>query len=749
MTTYHTLNPVPSAAAKDRHDNSENLDLLMLGPLLSYPDRLDVPRKSWRGMETEFSLDQTRRESEHDADQSRRESEFDADQTRRENEFDSAQTQRAEDFNVFLESSGYENPVDYAPGIVFTRPTQIVRYLGELYRAKDASLPFTTTVWATDSAKLLANGDATLRQDLLQTDKGAKLINYKRSALSVSTASLSRWLDGESVNLWELVEFVTVRPTGDPATWDWLPALNKWVEYVQTIPNYSRSLRIPKIAGGYGVSGTWLVPLSNIQVRQESDVRLTSTVRQKTICFAADLTQAPAASLFGVDYVVSKGVKTDGNGSAMTFSYAHGDGSDNDSTVRFNRVDTFTASGGVATNGPIDSFSVRQCRNWIVKDFEFSYSKEDNGFSVTTDWLTQIRGDWGTFGFGSVIDCTAHHNEDFGMTSFNASGARFINCRSWSNRSGYSYEDSYTTPHIKYFDGKFINCSAYNCNEEGFYIQANGVTVDDDCESYNIRGYVGDNTNGLKENGVVVAAADDVYIGGKHRKCGRSGVAIFNGAGVPMNVTIAGEYKDNDFIGIRARGISRLRIKPGTVVKSNGNVLVGGAYAASISVSNSGGADYLQGTGAFICESAQIENGGNGGIVVDYVSSVTIDDNAGADNCQSGAGNGIVVSNCNSLYARHNVMRTGGTNQLFGLVINSTVVVAHAWGNKAPGSVTAEVANSAATRRGINGDPTISIGAFTPSGAYPSEGSWTTAALGNALSTLVDSLQRAGVLNKN
>ncbi len=87
-------------------------------------------------------------------------------------------------------------------------------------------------------------------------------------------------------------------------------------------------------------------------------MKLTSTVRQCTILFAADLEQAPALTLFGVDYIVSRGVKIDGNASAMTFDYAHGDGSDNHSTVRFNRVDTFTARGGHATNGPIDSFSV-------------------------------------------------------------------------------------------------------------------------------------------------------------------------------------------------------------------------------------------------------------------------------------------------------------------------------------------------------------------------------------------------------
>ncbi len=84
------------------------------------------------------------------------------------------------------------------------------------------------------------------------------MVTHERSAMSRSPSSLSRWLDGDSVNLWELVDQVVHRPTEDPSTWDWLPALNKWVDNVKTMPNYSRSLRIPKIVGGYGVSSTFL-----------------------------------------------------------------------------------------------------------------------------------------------------------------------------------------------------------------------------------------------------------------------------------------------------------------------------------------------------------------------------------------------------------------------------------------------------------------------------------------------------------
>ena len=600
---------------------------------------------------------------------------------------------------------------------------------------------------------MTGSGSAISAGDLFSsTDpaKGAGMVGYTRSPMPDSPSGLSNYLDSSAVSIWEFESFITSKPNpADPSTWDWLPALNQWVAKVNSTPFYSRALHIPRIQGGIGISAQWLVNASNIAIYIESDIRLTSATRQKTILFAYDTGQAPAQTLSNIHVAWAKGCKVDGNGSAMSFPYAHGDGSDNDSTIRFNRVDTFTARGVLATNGPIDSFSVRQCRNWIVEDCEFSVSKEDNGFSVTTDWGTYVRGDWNTYGFGSVVNCKAHDNEDFGMTSFNCSGVYFINCRSWGNRGGYSYEDSGSVPNTKYFDGKFVACSAYNCVEQGFYIDGGGVTIDDDCESYNIRGFAGDNTNGLFENGVVVSAADDVYVGGKHRKNGRSGVAIFNGVGVQMNITVNGEYSSNDSIGIRARGISRLQIIPGTQVKLNGNISIGGSFNAGINVSNSGGAPYLDGTGAFICVGVIIENSGVNGIVVTNVSWVHIDEVVGAGNCLSGSGSGISVAVCNLLYARHNTMWTLTGNQLYGLVISASVVSAYSWGNKGNGSTLGDVSNASPSRKGIDSDAAFSIGAFTPSGAYPAEGFWTTVALGNALSTLADSLQRNGILNKD
>ncbi|WP_285435544.1 hypothetical protein [Pseudomonas sp. fls2-241-R2A-110] len=158
---YNTGNPVEpngSTDPRDLRDNAQILDKLVNSSNLTWLGRLGKAIKTWAGMT-----------AEHDAAQVQRRTEFAADQVEREVEFAADQAEREVEFQQFLISSGYETAVDYVAGISITRPTQVVRYAGELYRGKDASLPFTTTTWAADAPKLLAIGDAALRQELAST----------------------------------------------------------------------------------------------------------------------------------------------------------------------------------------------------------------------------------------------------------------------------------------------------------------------------------------------------------------------------------------------------------------------------------------------------------------------------------------------------------------------------------------------------------------------------------------------------
>lgn len=168
---YNTGNAIGSTSPKDLSDNARNLDLLVLGPLLSYPDRRGVNRLSWAGIEASFAAAQAQRNAEHNADQSRRESEF-----------DTAQLDRSDRFDTFIASSGYDVIGDYASQpVTFTERNQLMLKDGELWKPKaSVALPYVTTgVWASESAGFVSVGDAALRQELAASG-GSALVTHSQ-----------------------------------------------------------------------------------------------------------------------------------------------------------------------------------------------------------------------------------------------------------------------------------------------------------------------------------------------------------------------------------------------------------------------------------------------------------------------------------------------------------------------------------------------------------------------------------------
>lgn len=137
MTTYNTMNPVPSSDARDRYDNSENLDNFSNGPLDAYPDRFGVSRQSLQGIRN---------------------------------------------------ASQYVDLGPYAAGLVFTSRNQVFSYNpgtgAEFYSPGPAiTLPYTTTgAGAGEIANFRSVGDAILRSDLADSadpEEGAALVGYK------------------------------------------------------------------------------------------------------------------------------------------------------------------------------------------------------------------------------------------------------------------------------------------------------------------------------------------------------------------------------------------------------------------------------------------------------------------------------------------------------------------------------------------------------------------------------------------
>lgn len=240
MTIHATMNLVGSTNPKDLIDNAQNLDWLILGPLLGYPDRLGVNRLSWAGIEAAFAAAQAARASEYSSDKLARDTEFAEDQAERIAEFDADQDNRVVQFNAFMDASGYEPPIAYAAGILLDRTTKTVSYLGNEYRAKGSFIPFTTSNWATDAAKLKLIGDDSLRQDLANPadpSEGMGMLAFTRTALVDAVSSASRMLSAQKVNVWEYQHLVTSKPTMDPNTWNWTQPQLAAITECKKVPN--------------------------------------------------------------------------------------------------------------------------------------------------------------------------------------------------------------------------------------------------------------------------------------------------------------------------------------------------------------------------------------------------------------------------------------------------------------------------------------------------------------------------------
>ncbi|MEJ3576001.1 hypothetical protein WEU41_17310 [Pseudomonas fragi] len=261
---FNTGNPIGSTSPKDLSDNARNLDLLLLGDDPSYPDRKGVPRKSWKGMETGYIASQLLHEAEFNAAQIQRTNAYMADKKCRDAEFMGDQADRLVEFNHFLESSGFEIPIDYAPDIGITRPTQVVRFGIELYRAHNNALPFITTSWGEDSAKFFSMGDASLRQEhanAIDPEKGAVMIG--RAVVSVASIA-SLLLQPRRADLVYSVSTYYLNGTNGGGDFVWNGASTEAEEYgsVFAVPGVStgRFYRLKRSRGysayDYGVRGS-------------------------------------------------------------------------------------------------------------------------------------------------------------------------------------------------------------------------------------------------------------------------------------------------------------------------------------------------------------------------------------------------------------------------------------------------------------------------------------------------------------
>jgi hypothetical protein len=208
MTTFATGNPIGSTSPKDLYDNAQNLDNLVLGPLDYYPDRLGVPRLSYRGMENQA--------------------------------------------NTALANTGFEEIGDYDSGpLTITRRNQVFTKGGQFYGPGAAlSLPYTTVNnWTIDQPKFVNRGDFVLRQDLAAIGGAARIGARARNGTLTNVQAL---LDQ---NQTQLISVKNYGAKGDGVTNDtaaFAAAIN-----AATAAKYTGIL-IP--GGNYVVDGGWNLP---------------------------------------------------------------------------------------------------------------------------------------------------------------------------------------------------------------------------------------------------------------------------------------------------------------------------------------------------------------------------------------------------------------------------------------------------------------------------------------------------------
>lgn len=149
---YNTGNPVPSADARDRSDNSANLDIGMNGRTPSFFDRKGLRRETWLGMERRF--------------------------------------------NGFIDGLGWSSVGTYAPGVIITSHSQFVEREGQPYALKSTvpatiGTPYVVTGdWAAEGVNFKLVGDSPLRADLSnKTDKELGIALLGRATVAVDSVA--------------------------------------------------------------------------------------------------------------------------------------------------------------------------------------------------------------------------------------------------------------------------------------------------------------------------------------------------------------------------------------------------------------------------------------------------------------------------------------------------------------------------------------------------------------------------------
>lgn len=332
---------------------------------------------------------------------------------------------------------------------------------------------------------------------------------------------------------------------------------------------------VPKSSGAYTTSKTINFSVGNIAVELYADIKKTNTtlgstnpldppetVNGSALSFysGSDGTMTPYENYLRNISVTGHGMpKIDGGGDIITgFSYSNDGLLAN--ALQFNYCAEVSVSGLFVRNGLYNSAAFKFCSNVFVDACIFIDSVHENGLSINQDTSWYAEDDDSTKANAVVTNCIAFDNEDYGMSSFNASNSHFTNCLSRDNViGGFSSEASGSAGSRKInVQNKYENCSALRNAIAGWLITTN-ETMLNNCEAMGTTINVSADPGGVSANdGNGIKAFDVLYLeinGGRFHDNTNKGIYVFqNHTSQAGTVIINGaEVHDNGFQNITIR----------------------------------------------------------------------------------------------------------------------------------------------------------------------------------------------------
>jgi hypothetical protein len=272
----------------------------------------------------------------------------------------------------------------------------------------------------------------------------------------------------------------------------------------------------------------------------------------------------------------------DGNGDNVTgYSYSSTDGAY--STLLIEYATDIVVKNGTVDNGLISCIHAYKLKRPKFDMLKLTNSVHDNGLNLSRDPEDYSSSDQSTWNNGLVRGCYGEGNEDFGLTAFDATGVTFVNCIATGNGhdvdsdvghgGGMSYEDDNGTPNTKNYFGNFINCRVSDNWAKGFFIDANGVSLDHQCFAETTKKSVlNADANNFTGNGIFLSTATHCNIDGRYTNNEKAGIYwIGTSASVFGEGKVNGRFDNNTREGIYLRGIENIAID----AQSDNNTLKG------------------------------------------------------------------------------------------------------------------------------------------------------------------------------